>query len=78
MTLSFVNNLEELGKLLKLLRESGVKVLKVGDTHILMDDEYEEVEDGDNNTREPTNAMGFDTTDLRGLGIATDFDQDND
>jgi hypothetical protein len=72
MSAGFISSLDELERLLDLLRKSGVKVFKLDTLQLVIGEEFEVVEEMEETESNP---IGFATTDLRGLGIATDFDE---
>lgn len=68
-----ITSLDELEKLLKLLGESNVRVFKLGEMQIMLDGPNEESDDLDE--REPTSAIGFETTNYSAIGVTTEFDE---
>lgn len=75
--MALVNNLDDLERLLKLCKDSNVKVFKSGDLSLVIGDEFEVAPDDDDEIDEktPRSTMGFETIDVRGLGVQTDFDE---
>lgn len=70
-----ITTLDEFERLLKLLKDSGVQVFKSGDLQLVMFDSVYEESEEDEDEMDTKSGIGFETTDLRGMGISTDFDE---
>ena len=73
-----ITSLDELDKVLKVLRENGVKHFNFGEFNLTL--EYEFVggdgeEEDDMDKKEPVSAMGFETADYSTLNVKTQFDE---
>lgn len=69
-----ITSLDELEKLLKILKESDVQVFKLGDMQLVMAGVIVE-SDEDDEEMDVKSPVGFEITDLRDLGIKTEFDE---